>query len=147
MLRAVGGSPRQVVLEITEHEIISDLDRLRLVLASYRAHGFRFAIDDVGEGHSTLELLAAANAEYIKIARSLTTTASRSGSRSAIRAAVAFAESSGATLLAEGLETQFAVEQMVDFGVVLGQGWRLGRPGRIERVDAGAPTGEPAIAS
>jgi diguanylate cyclase (GGDEF)-like protein/PAS domain S-box-containing protein len=132
VLRAAGARPEQIVLELTEHEIVSDLDRLRLVLASYREHGFRFALDDVGDGHSTLELLAAANAEYIKIARSLTNTASRSGSRSAIHAAVAFAESSGATLLAEGLESDFAIQQMRDFGVALGQGWWLGRPGRLQ---------------
>ena len=134
LLRAAGGSPEQVVLEITEHEMISDLERLRTVLAAYRGHGFRFAVDDVGEGHSTLELLAAANAEFIKIARSLTTTAARSGSRSAIRAAGAFAQSSGAVLLAEGLESSFLVEQMADFGVALGQGWWLGRPMKLTRM-------------
>jgi diguanylate cyclase (GGDEF)-like protein/PAS domain S-box-containing protein len=141
LLRAAGGRPEQVVFEITEHEMISDLERLRIVLAAYREHGFRFAVDDVGEGHSTLELLAAANAEFIKIARSLTTTAARSGSRSAIRAAGAFAQSSGAVLLAEGLETSFLVEQMAEFGIALGQGWWLGRPMHI----TGSAFGQPAV--
>jgi EAL domain-containing protein (putative c-di-GMP-specific phosphodiesterase class I) len=139
LLRAAGGRPEQVVFEITEHEMIADLERLRIVLAAYREHGFRFAVDDVGEGHSTLELLAAANAEYIKIARSLTTTAARSGSRSAIRAAGAFAQSSGAVLLAEGLESNFLVEQMAEFGIALGQGWWLGRPMQINRVAFNQP--------
>ena len=39
------------------------------MLGVYRAGGFRFALDDVGGGHSTLEVLTAANPEYIKVAR------------------------------------------------------------------------------
>jgi EAL domain-containing protein (putative c-di-GMP-specific phosphodiesterase class I) len=138
LLRAAGAQPEQIVLEITEQEIISDLNRLRLVLAAYREQGFRFAVDDVGEGHSTLELLVAANPEFLKIARSLTMSASHSGSRSAIRAAIAFARSSGTAVLAEGIESDFVAEQMAEMGVLLGQGWWLGRPTSLGSVDEAA---------
>jgi diguanylate cyclase (GGDEF)-like protein/PAS domain S-box-containing protein len=132
LLEASGARAHQVVLEITEREIISDLRRVREVLAAYREHGFRFALDDVGEGHSTLELLAAARPEFIKIARSLTMTASHSSSRAAIRAAIAFAQVSGAAVIGEGIENEFAARQMAALGVGLGQGMWLGRPGRLE---------------
>jgi diguanylate cyclase (GGDEF)-like protein/PAS domain S-box-containing protein len=131
VLEASGARAHQVVLEITERELISDLDRVREVLASYREQGFRFALDDVGEGHSTLELLAAARPEYIKIARSLTMTSSHSSSRAAIRAAVAFAQASGAEVIAEGVENEFVAAQMVAMGVGLGQGTWLGRPASL----------------
>ena len=133
LLEASGAQAHQVVLEITERELISDLRRVREVLAAYREHGFRFALDDVGEGHSTLELLAAARPEFIKIARSLTMTASHSSSRAAIRAAVAFAQVSGAAVIGEGVENEFAAGQMTALGVGLGQGMWLGRPGRLEQ--------------
>ncbi len=139
LLEASGARAGQIVLEITERELISDLERVRTVLAQYREHGFRFALDDVGEGHSTLELLAAARPEFIKIARSLTMTAPHSSSRAAIRAAVAFAEVSGAAVIAEGIENDYAVGQMIAMGVLLGQGMALGRPGSLlpaaERAD------------
>ncbi len=133
LLEASGAQAHQVVLEITERELISDLGRVREVLAAYREHGFRFALDDVGEGHSTLELLAAARPEFIKIARSLTMTAAHSSSRAAIRAAVAFAQVSGAAVIGEGIENEFAAGQMAALGVGLGQGMWLGRPGRLEQ--------------
>jgi diguanylate cyclase (GGDEF)-like protein len=117
-----------VVLEITERETITDLKRLRYVLAAYREHGFRIALDDVGEGHSTLEVLAVAMPEYVKIARSLTMSTDRPGSVAAIRAAVAFAGSIGTTVIAEGVETEAAATAMRDLGVELGQGWYLGAP-------------------
>ena len=117
-----------VVLEITERETINDLVRLRYVLAAYREHGFRIALDDVGEGHSTLEVLATAMPEYVKIARSLTMSTDRPGSVAAIEAAVAFARSIGTTVIAEGVETEAAATAMGDLGVELGQGWYLGAP-------------------
>ncbi|MGO8687861.1 MAG: EAL domain-containing protein [Candidatus Dormibacteria bacterium] len=131
VLDAAGASADRVVLEITERELISDLERVRTVLAAYRDQGFRFAVDDVGEGHSTLELLAAARPEYIKIARSLTMTGAHSSSRAAIRAAVAFAQVSGAAVIAEGIENDYAAGQMIAMGVELGQGMWLGRPGDL----------------
>ena len=117
-----------VVLEITERETIHDLVRLRYVLAAYREHGFRIALDDVGEGHSTLEVLATAMPEYVKIARSLTMSTDRPGSTAAIQAAVAFARSTGTTVIAEGVETAGAARAMRALGVQLGQGWHLAAP-------------------
>jgi diguanylate cyclase (GGDEF)-like protein len=128
VLRWAERDAREVVLEITEREVVSDLRRFEEVIATYRAQGFRFAIDDVGEGHSTLEVLASSNPEYIKVARSLTISCDRVGPRSAIHAVVAFARSSGALIIAEGIETQRHCETMASLGVDLGQGWHLGKP-------------------
>jgi diguanylate cyclase (GGDEF)-like protein len=128
LLRWGRWSPSDVVLEITERETINDLTRLRYVLAAYREHGFRIAVDDVGEGHSTLEVLAVALPEYVKIARSLTMSTERPGSTAAIEAAVAFARSTGTTVIAEGVETERAAAAMRSLGVALGQGWYLGTP-------------------
>jgi len=138
VLRWAGRDADEVVLEITEREVVSDLRRFEEVIATYRTHGFRFAIDDVGEGHSTLEVLASANPEYIKVARSLTISCDRVGPRSAIHAVVAFAQSSGARIIAEGIEDERHCETMASLGVDLGQGWHLGKP-------APAPGREPAV--
>jgi diguanylate cyclase (GGDEF)-like protein len=128
LLRFAGRAPQDVVLEITERETITDLDRLRVVLERYRSEGFRIAIDDVGEGRCTLEVLATAMPEYLKLARSLIVNAHQPGPRSAIEAAVAFARSSGATVIAEGVENARVAEQMRAIGIELGQGWHLGVP-------------------
>jgi len=80
---------------------VRDLGRIRLVVAAYREHGVRFAIDDVGEGHSTVELLVATNPDYIKISGSLTARVGDSGPYSAIQAALAFASTSRAEVIAE----------------------------------------------
>lgn len=128
LLRWTGRLPSEVVLEISEREVIRNLARLRSVLAEYRRHGFRFALDDVGEGHSTLEVLEAADAEFIKMARRLTEHADEPSSAGAVRAVVTFAEASGATLIAEGISDLRMVEAMESFGICYGQGFALGHP-------------------
>jgi len=128
LCRWSGRSPEDVVLEITERETISEVGRLRGVLASYREHGFRFALDDVGEGHSTLEVLTAARPEFVKIARSLVQGVDSNASVAAIRATVEFARATDATVVAEGVETETEARLMERLGVGCGQGWLFGRP-------------------
>jgi diguanylate cyclase (GGDEF)-like protein len=135
LLEYANRSPRDVVLEITEREAVSDMARFAEILRTHRKHGFRFAIDDVGEGHSTLEVLAAAAPEFIKVARGLMVAAHDAGARSAIRALVAFARSSGAEVIAEGIESETERALMMELGVELGQGFVLGEPKVLDGSD------------
>ena len=128
LLHHHGLPPERVVLELTERETISDTERLREVLESYRREGFRFALDDVGEGFSTLEVLAAAMPEYLKLARSLVATIRTPGSRAAVLAAVAFARATGTMVIAEGVEDEATAQMLADLGVQMGQGHWLGAP-------------------
>jgi EAL domain-containing protein (putative c-di-GMP-specific phosphodiesterase class I) len=116
------------VLEITERELISDLDRFQQVLGAYRDEGFRFAIDDVGDGHSTLEVLAAGSPEFVKIAQRLTAGVSRPGPRAAIEAVVAYANALGSQVIAEGIEDEYQLNLIRELGCHMGQGYALGRP-------------------
>jgi len=128
LLRWAGRSPRRTVLEITEREAVRDLTRLRQVLDTYRRNGFRFALDDVGEGHSTFEVLGTATPEYIKISSKLTRWSHHLGPQAVIRSLLTFAETTATQLVAEGVETQADAERMRHLGVHLGQGFALGRP-------------------
>ena len=146
LLMSWGGiPPQEVVLEISERDPVNDPERLAHVLSDYRQAGFRFALDDIGEGHSTLEVLATANPEFIKIARSLSVAAVDMGPQSVIRALVAYCDSSGAQLIAEGLETDLHVQLMRRLGVRFGQGYILGKPAMSPAAATGlaaaAPTG------
>lgn len=120
-------APTRVVLEITEREAVRDVARFEEVVNAYRSEGFRFALDDVGEGHSTFELLAAAAPEFVKISGPLVTRRTPAA-ESAVRGIVAFAAGSKASVIAEGLETGEDVERVLDLGITVGQGWALGRP-------------------
>ena len=85
--------PDQIVLEVNEQ--ITRLGRFADACALFRSAGFRFAMDDVGEGLSTIEALAAVRPEFIKIAKSLVQTADDVGSAAVIRGLIEIARSLG----------------------------------------------------
>jgi diguanylate cyclase (GGDEF)-like protein/PAS domain S-box-containing protein len=128
LLEWTGRSPHRLVLEIGEHESVRDLDRLRLVLSSYRSAGIRFAIDDLGEGFATTELLETSQPEFVKLARSLTMNSARKSSRAAIKAALTFARVHDSTVIAEGVENELVSDRIRSLNIPLGQGFGLGRP-------------------
>jgi diguanylate cyclase (GGDEF)-like protein/PAS domain S-box-containing protein len=128
LLQSARWAASRTVLELGRQETVGDVARLRDVLAQYRGVGIRFALDDVGEGQARLPLLVATQPEYIKIARSLTMTASHDNARAAIAGTLTFGRSSGATTIAQGVENQFAADQMQALGVGFGQGFGLAKP-------------------
>ena len=128
LLEWTGRSPYRLILEIGEHESVRDLDRLRIVLTSYRSAGIRFAIDDLGEGFATTELLETAEPEFVKLARSLTMNAARRSARAAISTALKFARAHDSIVIAEGVENELVSDQIRSLDIPLGQGFGLGRP-------------------
>ena len=52
---------------------------------------------------------------------------------------VSFARDTGATLLAEGVETADEAETLRGLGVTLGQGYLYGEPARVTRTAATGP--------
>ena len=128
ILEHTGVAAGRVVLEVSERDSVVDGRRLGAVLARYRATGLRIAVDDVGEGHSTLDLLTAAEPDFIKVAGALGRDVEDAGARAAVRAVVAFAAETGAQVIAEGMQHPALVDQVRDLGVTLGQGFVLGAP-------------------
>lgn len=124
-----GRSPSSVVLELSERESTFDLERLRQSMAEYRAAGFRFALDDVGEGQTTLRLILVAQAEFLKLAKPLLqAAATERSSYAAARAMVGFAHDLGSTVIAEGVEGESELATCAQLGIDQGQGWLFGRP-------------------
>jgi len=121
-------SPKRLVLEVSERDHIADRERFRTVLTDYRRHGFRFAIDDIGDGRSALETLVAATPEFVKVAPSLTHACEGTVEHAALCAVLAFSQRSGALVIAEGLESVENAQRIQRIGITHGQGYLLSRP-------------------
>lgn len=50
--------PNQFVFEVVESDKVEDLEHLKRILNYYNEKGFQYALDDVGECYSTLEMLS-----------------------------------------------------------------------------------------
>lgn len=124
-----GIAPRNVVLEITERQAVDDFPRLLEYVEWLRGQGFMLAIDDAGNGYSSLEAIAEMRPDYIKVERSLVRSLRNSGMRRALLGALArLADHIGTAIVAEGIETRDELTAVIDAGVAYGQGYYLGRP-------------------
>lgn len=66
-LEQIGLPPRRIILELTENQATCDYAQMRDVLSQCRDLGFQIAIDDLGEGFSSLRLWSEILPEYVKI--------------------------------------------------------------------------------
>nr|WP_234967382.1 EAL domain-containing protein [Octadecabacter temperatus] len=124
----------RIVVEITEHDAIDDLDVLLMEIDNLRDLGARIAVDDAGAGYSGLQQIIRLRPDVIKLDMSLTQDVDKDLARRALASAmVQFARDTNAHVVAEGIETEAEMRTLKNLGVELGQGYHLGRP---------APSGE-----
>ena len=131
-LQALDIAPAAVVVEITEHERITEIPRLIEVAQALRSQGLRFALDDFGDGRSSLRLWAELRPEIVKIDRFFVHGLHDEALKvQTLKGLSRFAETFGTVLLAEGIETADELEVVRDLGIELGQGYFLGRPNPV----------------
>jgi EAL domain-containing protein (putative c-di-GMP-specific phosphodiesterase class I) len=129
MVRRVGLEPRDITLECTEQQAVSDIGPLVKQVKAFRRLGFGFAIDDAGAGYASFTLIAALRPSVIKIDREIAFGIARDDAKQAlVEAFVSFGGRIGALLLAEGIERRADLAVLTDLGVDLGQGYLIGRP-------------------
>ena len=127
--------PERVVVELTEHVGIEDYPALHQARHSLRSLGVTIAIDDTGAGFAGLSLILEVAPEIIKLDRELTGGIDRDPVRKALASAlVAFAQDTGAEVVAEGIETAGELAVLTDLGIQYGQGFYLARPSRLEEL-------------
>jgi diguanylate cyclase (GGDEF)-like protein len=130
ILRRYRLEPGQIVLELTEREAIEDLSRLKANLERVRAAGIRIAADDVGAGNAGLRLLSEVAFDVVKIDLSLVQRGVlEESSLAVIRGLREIARRSGATVVAEGVETPEQLVALQRLGITAAQGYLLGRAG------------------
>jgi diguanylate cyclase (GGDEF)-like protein len=125
----MGVLSRMLVLEITEHERVDDMDELAAVVSEVRAAGVSLALDDFGDGRSSLRLWSQLKPEVVKIDKYFTRDISRDGDKlKTIQALLQIADIFGTSLVAEGIETAQDLRVLRDVGIAYGQGYFLGHP-------------------
>lgn len=128
-LAQAGVSAQSLVIEITEHDHVVDLPRLIQACSEIRAYGLRFALDDFGDGRSSLRLWAELRPEYVKIDKYFCANVDTNAVKvQTLQGLQRFAEIFGTQLIAEGIETAHELRIVRDLGLPLGQGYFLGRP-------------------
>lgn len=134
LISGFGVLPRLLVLEITEYERVSDMDYLASVVREIRSAGVSLALDDFGDGRSSLRLWSQLKPEFVKIDKYFTKDISQHADKlKTIQALQQIAAIFDTSLVAEGIETEDDLRVLRDLGITYGQGYFLGRPALLPR--------------
>lgn len=121
--------PGQIVIEVTENQQVGDFGALREVLDHYRNQGYQIAIDDLGEGFSNLRMWSEINPDFVKVDQHFIRGIADDPLKfRLVQAMRDIAESCGAGLIAEGIETGSEFATVRDLGIAHGQGFLIARP-------------------
>ena len=118
----------QIVLEVTERSLDRDPRALLNGIDRQRPGVAGLALDDVGSGPMTMALLAVLAVDVIKLDKAITQRGVSPESLKVLDIAHEGAERTGATVLAEGVETAAHLRYVSAFGAELAQGYYLGQP-------------------
>ena len=123
-----GIEPADLVLEITESQLLEDAEASVAALTSLRALGVRLALDDFGTGYSSLSYLHSLPLDILKIAKPFVDRVADASQDSFVRMMIDLAKSLDLEVIAEGIETAEQVEALRLLQSSFGQGFFLAKP-------------------
>lgn len=136
-LAATGADPNLLEIELTESQLLDDVDRASAVLAEVRSRGVKVAIDDFGTGYSSMTYLQKLPVDVVKIDQSFISSATTNSFDSTIvDTIVTIGNALDLEIVAEGIETVAQLAYVIDAGVTHGQGFLMARPMPAHQAEA-----------
>jgi EAL domain-containing protein (putative c-di-GMP-specific phosphodiesterase class I) len=120
-----------IVAEITERALTTRPADLLRAVRELRGANIEIALDDVGAVPESLALLPFVSPSVVKLDISLIQRWPEVEQGAILAAVSAYAERTGARILAEGVETEEHLDQALALGATLAQGWFFAYPGPL----------------
>lgn len=128
-LQAHGVPSSSLVLEVTEHTVMRDVEAARATMHRLRGQGVRLSIDDFGTGHSSLAQLRSLAVDEIKIDKSFVSDLGNgSGDAVIVRSAIEIGHNMGLKVIAEGVEGPESLAILEALHCDMVQGYLFSRP-------------------
>ncbi len=129
VLLRTGLDPERLVLEITESDVLRDLDQIEPKLSALRARGVRIAIDDFGTGYSSLAYLTHLPVDVLKVDKSfIDKIATSEQDASLAKAIIGMSHTMNFKTVAEGVEHGAQAAWLSEMNCSFGQGYLWSRP-------------------
>jgi len=116
---------KHVILEVTESVYLGQRDHVVAdEIQSLRSHGMRVALDDFGTGFASLTHLLTVPVDIVKIDKTFVERlVPGDGAVIIVEGVLSIANKLGLRVVAEGIETDAQLDQLLSFGCMLGQGY------------------------
>ncbi len=120
------------IFEVVESDRTTDAHALVRILDVYREHGFQVALDDIGAGYNSLNLLTEIKPDFIKLDMHLTRNVDRDPYKARVASKVLeLAQELDIATVAEGIETPGQWQWAADHGADYAQGYLFALPAPI----------------
>ena len=124
ILEETGLNPACLKLEITESEIIENIDLVISTVEKLKCMGVELSMDDFGTGYSSLSYLHCLPIDTLKIDRCFIQGMERDRHQlELVKTIIKLAQVFNLDLVAEGIESELQLQQLVDLGCKYGQGY------------------------
>ena len=117
-----------MVFETAERNQYVDIDLAAAQLTKLRSAGVRLAIDDVGDGYSSLRAATSFKPDVLKLSGELVASLPSTEAIAVVKAVVDLAHPTGAWVVAESIETEEEAKILENLDVDWGQGRLFGAP-------------------
>lgn len=121
-------SPPQLVLELTESEVLRDLDSARDRLAALHALGIRIAVDDFGGSNGGMGYLQQLPVDILKVEERTEEGGDHQRADDMLRGVIAFGKALGMQVFGERIEDEAQRDRLLEHGCTVGQGYLFSRP-------------------
>lgn len=130
-----GVDPWRLVLEVTETNVIDNMEQARRFATRLASFGCRFALDDFGAGFGSFYYLKHLPFEYLKIDGAFVRQlpANRTDQHM-VEAIINLAHRLGKRTIAECVEDNETIDLLCSFGIDYIQGYHVGRPHPAEEI-------------
>ena len=130
-----GVQPSQIEREVTESLMLQNLQQVIRDMTQLRDIGISISIDDFGTGYSCLSYLKILPVDVLKIDRSFINQLTiETPEEPLVQAITQLAKGASLTSVAEGVENEFQVHRLQEFGVSLLQGFYFSRPVTADKI-------------
>lgn len=127
--------PATLIFEITETQVIADLERASRLLETLRRQGCRTALDDFGTGHCPFRYLKELPVDFLKIAGNFVRAMDDDPiDVTLVGAMTALGRKLGIRTVAECVETPAALESVCGLGMDFAQGHGIAAPCPLTQV-------------
>jgi predicted signal transduction protein with EAL and GGDEF domain len=128
-LQSTGANPNLLELELTESQLVDNVETVITKMDALKAMGVRLSLDDFGTGYSSLSMLKRLPLDQLKVDQSFVRDLlTDPQDASIVRAIVTLGKSLELDVIAEGVETEAQRDALLSLGCQQFQGYLFGRP-------------------
>ncbi len=127
-------NPQNLELELLENTLIEDMEDTIEKIKSLKELGVKFSIDDFGTGYSSMTYLKELPVDSIKIDKSFIVDLNNKSNQEIVKMIINFANLFNLKVIAEGVETKYALDFLKDNGCNHYQGFYFSRAIQSDKI-------------